>query len=127
MQVFQQQNIELNELAIVADSQNSAILIFTTVTIVFLPLSFLTSYFGMNLRGVVDTTHNQTFFWRICIAFATALLGWVFIVAYKKAVGERARIMGRNARNKLFASQGLPTLGGGAKKGDAAGVSEKFV
>ncbi|KAL8866196.1 MAG: hypothetical protein Q9174_006444, partial [Haloplaca sp. 1 TL-2023] len=40
--LFQLRSIEQNELAIVSDSQNKAVLIFTGVTIVFLPLSFFT-------------------------------------------------------------------------------------
>src|SRR6266516_2224505 len=54
IQLFQLRSIEQNELAIIADSQNKAILIFTGVTVIFLPLSFCASYFGMNLKGVVD-------------------------------------------------------------------------
>lgn len=41
-QLFQLRTIEQNELAIIADSNNKAILVFTVVTIIFLPLSFFT-------------------------------------------------------------------------------------
>ncbi|KAI4209467.1 MAG: hypothetical protein LQ351_007598 [Letrouitia transgressa] len=49
--LFQLRSIEQNELAIVSDSQNKAILLFTGVTIVFLPLSFFTSYFEARQPG----------------------------------------------------------------------------
>ena len=65
-QLFQLRSIEQNELAIVADSQNKAILIFTVVTIIFLPLSFCASYFGMNLKGVVDAERTERYFWSVC-------------------------------------------------------------
>lgn len=41
-QLFQLRTIEQNELAIIAESNNKAILVFTVVTIIFLPLSFFT-------------------------------------------------------------------------------------
>ena len=42
IQLFQLRTIEQNELAIIAESNNKAILVFTVVTIIFLPLSFFT-------------------------------------------------------------------------------------
>ncbi|KAL8664490.1 MAG: hypothetical protein Q9202_003040 [Teloschistes flavicans] len=69
--LFQLRSIEQNELAIVSDSQNKAVLIFTGVTIVFLPLSFFTSYYGMNLSTIVNTERTEAYFWKLCgtIAF----------------------------------------------------------
>lgn len=61
-QLFQLRTIEQNELAVAAESNNKAILVFTVVTTIFLPLSFFTSYYGMNLKGVVDTEHGQGYF-----------------------------------------------------------------
>lgn len=77
-QLFQLRSIEQNELAIVNDSQNRAIFVFTGVTIVFLPLSFFTSYYGMNLAGIVGTSKTETFFWELC---GTAAFLIVLIVA----------------------------------------------
>ncbi|CAI4215690.1 unnamed protein product [Parascedosporium putredinis] len=65
-ELFQLRSIEQNEMAIVADSQNKAVLLFTGVTIIFLPLSFFTSYFGMNLQGIVDTKKDESYFWSVC-------------------------------------------------------------
>ena len=42
VQLFQLRTMEQNELAIIAESNNKAILVFTVVTIIFLPLSFFT-------------------------------------------------------------------------------------
>ncbi|KAL8772056.1 MAG: hypothetical protein Q9209_002722 [Squamulea sp. 1 TL-2023] len=64
--LFQLRSIEQNELAIVSDSQNKAVLIFTGVTIVFLPLSFFTSYYGMNLSTFVNTPRTEGHFWKVC-------------------------------------------------------------
>ena len=79
-ELFQLRSIEQNEMAIVADSQNKAIILFTGVTIVFLPLSFMTSYWGMNLRGIADTTLDQNYFWSTCgtVSFMLVLIIVVF-------------------------------------------------
>ncbi|KAL8705938.1 MAG: hypothetical protein Q9201_000993 [Fulgogasparrea decipioides] len=73
--LFQLRSIEQNELAIVSDSQNKAVLIFTGVTIVFLPLSFFTSYYGMNLSNIANTDKTEEYFWKLCgsIAFFIVL------------------------------------------------------
>ncbi|KAK2801874.1 hypothetical protein FQN51_005023 [Onygenales sp. PD_10] len=58
--------IEQNELTIVRDSQQRAIMLFTAVTVIFLPLSFCTSYFGMNVQGIAETTRTEKYFWYVC-------------------------------------------------------------
>ncbi|KAL8807654.1 MAG: hypothetical protein Q9200_004590 [Gallowayella weberi] len=73
--LFQLRTIEQNEIALIAESNNRAILVFTGVTIIFLPLSFFTSYFGMNLKGVVDTDRTERFFWTVC-GTVTVLFGF---------------------------------------------------
>ena len=81
--LFQLRSIEQNELAIVSDSQNKAILVFTGVTIVFLPLSFFTSYYGMNLSGIVNTAKNETWFWKVCGSAALAIVLIVTLGAFR--------------------------------------------
>ncbi|KAJ2988060.1 hypothetical protein NUW58_g4175 [Xylaria curta] len=56
--------IEQNDRSVVADTMNKAILLFTGITVVFLPLSFVTSYLGMNLADIRDTTIDQAWFWK---------------------------------------------------------------
>ncbi|KAG8534270.1 uncharacterized protein KY384_001114 [Bacidia gigantensis] len=74
--LFQIRSIEQNDMQIVSDSQNKAILVFTGVTTVFLPLSFFTSYFGMNLEGIANTKESQGYFWKVCgtVAFLIVLV-----------------------------------------------------
>ena len=83
IQLFQLRSIEQNELAITADSQNKAILLFTGVTIVFLPLSFFTSYYGMNLNGIIDTKHSEGYFWKLCGSIALAIVLLVTLFAFR--------------------------------------------
>ncbi|KAL8823570.1 MAG: hypothetical protein Q9191_005733, partial [Dirinaria sp. TL-2023a] len=72
--LFQLRSIEQNELAIVSDSQNKAIIVFTGVTIIFLPLSFFTSYYGMNLTGIANTTLTENYFWKVCGSVALLIV-----------------------------------------------------
>ena len=57
-------------------------MVFTFVTIIFLPLSFFTSYFGMNLKGVIDTDRTERYFWAVsgsvtvCVVSLTILFGF---------------------------------------------------
>ena len=55
------------------ESNSSAITIFTIVTVVFLPLSFITSYLGMNSVDIRNGTFHQTLFWAIALP-STAFL-----------------------------------------------------
>ncbi|KAI9774155.1 MAG: hypothetical protein M1840_005248 [Geoglossum simile] len=91
--LFQVRSMEQNDLAIVADSQNQATLVFTGVTIVFLPLSFFTGYFGMNLRGVVNTQRTESFFWRVCGTAGFLVIILVLFYAFRQKI--RNRIVGR--------------------------------
>ncbi|KAI1326114.1 hypothetical protein F5Y16DRAFT_237599 [Xylariaceae sp. FL0255] len=65
--------VEQNDRSVVADTMNKAILVFTAITVVFLPLSFITSYLGMNLVDVRNTNLNQTEFWKWIGAAAFAI------------------------------------------------------
>ncbi|KAL8990174.1 MAG: hypothetical protein Q9177_001108 [Variospora cf. flavescens] len=81
--LFQLRSIEQNELAIVSDSQNKAIFLFTGVTIVFLPLSFFTSYYGMNLSTIVNTPRTEGYFWRLCGSIAFFIVVVVTLGAFR--------------------------------------------
>jgi Mg2+ and Co2+ transporter CorA len=60
------------------DRQEKAALTFTTVTVLFLPLTLLASIFGMNTQDIRDMPVNQWIFWLIgtplCVV---ALLIWL--------------------------------------------------
>ena len=49
------------------DAQSQILFLFTFVTIVFLPLSFLTSYYGMNVRDHNDNQilRNTSYIWKV--------------------------------------------------------------
>lgn len=83
--LFQLRSIEQNEFAIIADTQYKAIFLITDFTIVFLPLSFFTSYFGMNLMGIIDTDRTGEYDWKVCgsVAFDVVLMVYAYAFRYR--------------------------------------------
>lgn len=88
-QTIQLRSIEQANLAIRADQNNRAILVFTVVTIIFLPLSFFTSYFGMNLKGVSDTTKTETYFWEVCGPVTVIIICLVVLFGFRSSVARK--------------------------------------
>ncbi|KAI0965563.1 cora-like Mg2+ transporter protein-domain-containing protein [Xylaria arbuscula] len=70
-------------LEIRAEGQNTAIFVFTVVTVIFLPLSFVTSYFGMNTSDIRDLDQGQWIFWAIGITLTVAILIIVWLISVK--------------------------------------------
>jgi hypothetical protein len=71
------QSAEINE-----EDHGKAILIFTVVTIIFLPLSFVTSFLGMNTVDIRDMDSTQALFWQIAIPLTAVVLGTITFIAY---------------------------------------------
>jgi Mg2+ and Co2+ transporter CorA len=69
-----------------ADTQNKAIFVFTAFTIVFLLLSFFTSYFGMNLQGVVNTNRTEADFWKLCGSVSFGIILVVSLAAFRHRI-----------------------------------------
>ncbi|KAI0437214.1 hypothetical protein F4803DRAFT_165336 [Xylaria telfairii] len=65
------------------DNNNKAITIFTIVTVVFLPLSFVTSYLGMNTADIRNTDSGQWLFWTISVPVTLTIVGLAMGVAYQ--------------------------------------------
>lgn len=55
------------------DQQEAAIAAFTMVTVIFLPLSWLSGVFGMNVIDIRELEIGQWLYWVLAIPFATAL------------------------------------------------------
>ncbi|KAI0187680.1 hypothetical protein EV127DRAFT_435722 [Xylaria flabelliformis] len=70
-------------LDIKTEGQNTAIFIFTVVTVIFLPLSFVTSYLGMNTSDIRDLEQGQWIFWAIGITLTIAILIIVWLISVK--------------------------------------------
>ncbi|KAF7198216.1 hypothetical protein HII31_00572 [Pseudocercospora fuligena] len=58
----------------VQDWRDNAVVVFTIITIIFLPLSFISSVFGMNTADVRNMNHNQWVFWASAAPFTLAVI-----------------------------------------------------
>ncbi|KAK3111341.1 hypothetical protein LTR53_013525 [Teratosphaeriaceae sp. CCFEE 6253] len=107
--LFQLRSIEQNDLAITADGQSKAVLIFTGVTTVFLPLSFFTSYFSMDLDGFPLPGSTETYFWSICGPVTLAIVIVIILFAFQHRLlslilsrhTDAARMLGSSKRSRF--------------------------
>ncbi|KAF2760973.1 hypothetical protein EJ05DRAFT_248240 [Pseudovirgaria hyperparasitica] len=88
--------------------QSRSVFFFTAVTIIFLPLSFFTSYFGMNLTDIAHTVHTSSYFWKTAgpVSAFTVILIFVlmkFLNAVKDPVidEEQAAFMDDTPRRRM--------------------------
>lgn len=65
------------------EDNSKAIFVFTFVTAVFLPLSFITSYLGMNTADIRDMSNSQATFWIMAVPVTIAVVSVAMFVAYK--------------------------------------------
>lgn len=75
-----QQDLAIEE-AKSARVQSRSVLIFTAITIIFLPLSFFTSYFGMNLTDVRETIFDSRYFWSVAGPTSGGIVILIFVIA----------------------------------------------
>ncbi|RYN19210.1 hypothetical protein AA0116_g2953 [Alternaria tenuissima] len=68
---------------ILEEDHGKAILMFTIITTIFLPLSFVTSLFGMNTSDIRNIDRTQAFFWVIAIPFTAVIVLVAILLAYR--------------------------------------------
>ena len=79
------QSISLKE-----ENNSKAILVFTVTTIIFLPLSFVTSYLGMNTSDLRSTSSGQSLFWIVGVPLTLITLGFALVLAFFGSLRQRA-------------------------------------
>jgi hypothetical protein len=71
------------------EDHGKAILVFTIVTIIFLPLSFISSFFGMNFADIRGMESTQRLFWLIAGCLTVGTVGFsLFLAFYGGAIME---------------------------------------
>lgn len=83
---------------------SDAVRLLSLVTVVFLPLSFLTGYFGMNFKNFEILDHSDGFYWGIAIPFAVVLvliLMWRWVVdKWRYLVNEFRKLLEKRKKRK---------------------------
>ncbi|KAL7625278.1 hypothetical protein AAE478_004494 [Parahypoxylon ruwenzoriense] len=99
-------------LEVLEEGHGKAIRVFTLVTLFFLPMSFVTSFFGMNTSDIRDMDNKSTFFWLIALPSTAGIVAVAFLYAYHwddvREYFSRLRVRRRAARETLRASSSLP-------------------
>ncbi|KAL3467177.1 hypothetical protein BJX64DRAFT_283902 [Aspergillus heterothallicus] len=67
---------------IIQEDHGKAILVFTIVSTIFLPLSFVSSYLGMNTADIRDMDLNQSLFWEVAVPVTVVVVAAVLVGAY---------------------------------------------
>jgi Mg2+ and Co2+ transporter CorA len=77
--------------AAIAQRQGDQINRLTLVSLIFLPLTFITGFFGMNFGWMVDRIDTQVAFWLLgfVVPAATAALAWRLLVR-RFVIGDRS-------------------------------------
>lgn len=102
-------------LEILEEDHGKAIRVFTIVTLFFLPLSFVSSFMGMNTTDIRDTEFTQRIFWTTATPVTAAVLALAFLYGYKgdQIGGWLERIPQYRDRNRLLALKRRGNDGGG--------------
>jgi len=65
------------------ESSSKAMLVFTVVTIIFLPLNFVTSFFGMNVSDIRDMEATQSLFWLVAMCVTAGVFVASIFLAFQ--------------------------------------------
>ncbi|MEV5872740.1 CorA family divalent cation transporter [Streptomyces sp. NPDC052101] len=77
--------------SLVAGEQNGVINRLAIVSVIFLPLSFLTGFFGMNFAFMTDELESRAVFWLLGVGLQVAVLFVAFYVLYRTRIWRRLR------------------------------------
>ena len=71
-------SVEIND-----DDHGKAILVFTIVTLVFLPLSFVASFLGMNTVDIRNQNSGQGIFWIVAVPVTSVVVVVSLLIGYR--------------------------------------------
>ena len=68
---------------VLEEDHGKAILTFTIITTIFLPLSFATSFFGMNTIDIRNMNGGQGIFWAAAVPFTAVIASITLLMAFR--------------------------------------------
>ncbi|KAF2170197.1 hypothetical protein M409DRAFT_19800 [Zasmidium cellare ATCC 36951] len=87
------------------EDHGKAILVFTVVTIVFLPLNFVSSFFGMNFSDIRDMDRTQWLFWAVAICVTVGVVTSSIVLAFSGgAIVEKMHMWRDSRREKTLST-----------------------
>lgn len=89
------------------DLNNKAILIFTTVSTIFLPLTFISGLLSMNTKDISNLKQGQWLFWAIAIPLTIGIMISAVCFAYFGSLMPTARRTLRKISRKEITFEGL--------------------
>lgn len=101
------------------EDHGKAILVFTVVTIIFLPLNFVSSFFGINTSDIRDMAATQSLFWAVAVSVTTGVVGASILLAFKGGdLVEKVHVWRDRRRERAFTT--------GTNLRQAPGTSDGF-
>ena len=76
LKVYELRSIQQRQAAMISETQNRALFLFTIVGILFIPFGAVTGYWGMNLEDIRNSGWTQKHFWRLCGGVALPVSLW---------------------------------------------------
>lgn len=112
------------------EDHGKAILAFTIVTVVFLPMSFVTSFFGMNTIDIRETSSAQGLFWAIALPLTFVMITLTLFVGFKgdtirERIVERLTPRGRQTPNQHVGA--IDQSRGGMVEGSGNNINETLL
>ncbi|KAK3074334.1 hypothetical protein LTR53_003324 [Teratosphaeriaceae sp. CCFEE 6253] len=86
------------------EDHGKAILVFTVVTIIFLPLNFVSSFFGMNFADIRNMNRNQSLFWAVALCVTFGVVAASTFLAFSGGDILAKAMMWRDARKERHVS-----------------------
>ena len=83
------------------EDHGKAILVFTVVTIIFLPLNFVSSFFGMNFSDIRGMKQTQWLFWAVALCVTAGVVGGSVFVAFTGGKIVESFLTWRDKRREL--------------------------
>ncbi|KAK0620585.1 hypothetical protein B0T14DRAFT_604152 [Immersiella caudata] len=71
------------QIDIISEDHGKAIRVFTIVTVFFLPMTFVSGFFGMNTADIRDVDATQYLYWSIAVPVTLVVLTFAFVYGYR--------------------------------------------